>query len=171
MKTTLCTRDVCFQEPQDEFLQMTHPMIGADGPIQSLRSRWSGNGALVFFSRKMLLHGRQANGAEFMAQFPFDISYRPGTENPIADMIFDPKGAAGSIAFNTYPQAETKGNGRILRDEYLRCIGLRLSRRAIRSGGIDPSGSGRTRLSRQKPTASRNGMGRPDLSLLTPLIA
>lgn len=43
--------------------------------------------ALIFFSTKRLLNRRQANWAGFLAQFHFDISYRPGSENVVADAL------------------------------------------------------------------------------------
>lgn len=43
--------------------------------------------ALIFFSTKRLLNRRQAGWAEFLAEFHFDISYRPGSENVAADAL------------------------------------------------------------------------------------
>lgn len=43
--------------------------------------------ALIFFSTKRLLNRRQANWAGFLAQFHFNISYRPGSENVVADAM------------------------------------------------------------------------------------
>lgn len=43
--------------------------------------------ALVYFSTKRLLNRRQAGWAEFLSEFHFTISYRPGTENAAADAL------------------------------------------------------------------------------------
>lgn len=43
--------------------------------------------ALEYFSTKRLLNRRQANWAGLLAQFNFTLSYRPGTQNVLADAL------------------------------------------------------------------------------------
>lgn len=43
--------------------------------------------ALIFYSTKRLLGRRQANWADFLAQFHFNIEYRPGSENAACDAL------------------------------------------------------------------------------------
>jgi predicted aspartyl protease len=45
------------------------------------------NQALEYFSKKRLLNMRQAGWSEIMAQYHFEITYRPGKENVLADAL------------------------------------------------------------------------------------
>ena len=45
------------------------------------------NQALEYFSTKRQLNGRQAGWGELLSQYNFQITYRPGKENVIADAL------------------------------------------------------------------------------------